>query len=119
MRSSFGVCALLTSAVLSATAHAELAYGGEAAMLGSFTAEQMQAIRGGASVKSSALFSTNWVGDSRGSTYALGGIGGAIDGVTPGQAGWKTYGGSVNSYNIATTTDLGRAGRALTVSGSK
>jgi hypothetical protein len=39
--------------------------------------------------------------------------------VTPGQAGWKTYGGSVNSYNIATTTDLGRSGRALTVSGSK
>ena len=119
MRSICGVCVLLTSAVLSSAAHAELAYGGDAAVLGTFTAEQLQAIRGGAEYKRSALFSTDWSSDSRGGTYALGGIGGAIDGVTPGQAGWKTYGGSVNSYNIATTTDLGRAGRALTVSGSK
>ena len=109
----------LAAVVLGGSAFAgapNLIYGGEAARIGTFTGEQLSAMRGAMS-KNSPLYSTNWTSDSNGSSYVLGNVGTSITGSAPGQGGWYTYSSSGNNgaYKVISTSTIGRTGQGASI----
>lgn len=93
--------------------------GGDARQMGTFTGDQIAAMRGVAS-KNSSLYATNWTNDSNGASYVLGNVGTSVTGTTAGQGGWYTYSsnGSNGAYKIMSTTTLGRTGQGVSIAGA-
>ena len=112
----------LAACVLSSTALAGmpgLIDGGDARQMGTFSGEQIAAMRG-VSQRNSSIYASNWTNDSNGASYVLGNVGTSITGTTPGQGGWYTYSSNGNNtaYKIMSTTTLGRTGQGVSIAGA-